>query len=127
MISVKINDLLNATDTLQELSRKSLKARLAFDVSRLLKAADVEVSQFNEARMKILQKYGEKDENGELVSDEKGNCRIANENLTDFNNELNELIGAQVELNANKISIDALDNLDFTPVEMVALEPFIEE
>ncbi len=127
MIKVKINDLLNATEVLQALSKKSLKARLAFDISRILKAADAEVSQFNEARMKILQKYGEKDENGELASDEKGNCKITKENLTDFNNELNELVNAEVELNANKISMEALDSLNFMPVEMVALEPFIEE
>ena len=126
MINVKISDLLNATEVLQELSKKQLKARLAFDVSRLLKAADTEVTQFNEARMKVINKFGEKDENGELSTDENGNCRIVPANIPDFNNELNELINAEVELNANKIKITALEDLDFTPSDMVVLEPFIE-
>ena len=126
MINVKISDLLNATEVLQELSKKQLKARLAFDVSRLLKAADTEVTQFNEARMKVINKFGEKDENGELSTDENGNCRIVPANIPDFNNELNELISAEVELNANKIKMDALEDLDFTPSDMVVLEPFIE-
>ncbi len=126
MITVKISDLLNATEVLQELSKKQLKARLAFDVSRLLKAADTEVTQFNEARMKVINKFGEKDENGELSTDENGNCRIVPANIPDFNNELNELINAEVELNANKIKITALEDLDFTPSDMVVLEPFIE-
>lgn len=126
MITVKISDLLNATEVLQELSKKQLKARLAFDVSRLLKAADTEVTQFNEARMKVINKFGEKDENGELSTDESGNCRIVPANIPDFNNELNELINAEVELNANKIKITALEDLDFTPSDMVVLEPFIE-
>lgn len=126
MINVKISDLLNATEVLQELSKKQLKARLAFDVSRLLKAADTEVTQFNEARMKVINKFGEKDENGELSTDESGNCRIVPANIPDFNNELNELINAEVELNANKIKITALEDLDFTPSDMVVLEPFIE-
>lgn len=126
MINVKISDLLNATEVLQELSKKQLKARLAFDVSRLLKAADTEVTQFNEARMKVINKFGEKDENGELSTDESGNCRIVPANIPDFNNELNELINAEVELNAKKIKMDALEDLDFTPSDMVVLEPFIE-
>lgn len=126
MITVKISDLLNATEVLQELSKKQLKARLAFDVSRLLKAADTEVTQFNEARMKVINKFGEKDENGELSTDESGNCRIVPANIPDFNNELNELINAEVELNAKKIKMDALEDLDFTPSDMVVLEPFIE-
>lgn len=126
MINVKISDLLNATEVLQELSKKQLKARLAFDVSRLLKAADTEVTQFNEARMKVINKFGEKDENGELSTDENGNCRIVPSNIPDFNNELNELINAEVELNAKKIKMDALEDLDFTPSDMVVLEPFIE-
>ena len=126
MITVKISDLLNATEVLQELSKKQLKARLAFDVSRLLKAADTEVTQFNEARMKVINKFGEKDENGELSTDENGNCRIVPANIPDFNNELNELINAEVELNAKKIKMDALEDLDFTPSDMVVLEPFIE-
>ncbi len=126
MITVKISDLLNATEVLQELSKKQLKARLAFDVSRLLKAADTEVTQFNEARMKVINKFGEKDENGELSTDESGNCRIVPANIPDFNNELNELISAEVELNAKKIKMDALEDLDFTPSDMVVLEPFIE-
>ena len=126
MINVKISDLLNAAEVLQELSKKQLKARLAFDVSRLLKAADAEVTQFNEARMKVIDKFGEKDENGELSTDENGNCRIVPANIPDFNNELNELISAEVELNANKIKMNALEDLDFTPSDMVVLEPFIE-
>ena len=126
MITVKISDLLNATEVLQELSKKQLKARLAFDVSRLLKAADTEVTQFNEARMKVINKFGEKDENGELSTDESGNCRIVPANIPDYNNELNELINAEVELNAKKIKMDALEDLDFTPSDMVVLEPFIE-
>lgn len=126
MINVKISDLLNASEVLQELSKKQLKARLAFEVSRLLKAADTEVTQFNEARMKVINKFGEKDENGELSTDENGNCRIVPANISDFNNELTELISAEVELNANKIKMNALENLDFTPSDMVVLEPFIE-
>ena len=126
MITVKIEELLNSVDTLQKLAQKDFKAKLAWQVARLLKGAEAEIQSFNETRMNLIKKYGEKDENGELITDERGNCKITPENVETFSNELNELIKTEVELNANKINIDLLDNLDFTPSDMAVLEPFID-
>ena len=126
MIKVTITDILNGTEILQKLSNTGLKAKLAWQVSRLLKAVDKEVQEFNETRMALIKKYGEKDENGELITDDKGNCKIITENVEKFSAELNELVAAEIEINANKIKMDDLENIDFTPSEMVALEPFIE-
>lgn len=126
MINVKISDLLNATDTLQQLSKKSLKARLAFSVAKLLKGAEQEIQSFNETRMNIIRKYGEKDENGELKTDESGNCKIEESSINEFSKELNDLIDTEVEISASKMRMEDLENLEFTPSEMVALEPFME-
>ena len=126
MIKVKINDLLNGTEALQKLASTELKAKLAWQVGRLLKAADTEIQSFNETRMNLIKKYGEKDENGELITDDKGNCKIITEGLNEFTNELNELIETEVEINANKINIDSLEDREFTPAEMSQLEVFID-
>ena len=126
MISVKISDLLNSTETLQKLAKKDFKAKLAWTVARLLKAAEAEIQSFNETRMNVIRKYGEKDENGELLTDEKGNCKVLPENVTDFSNELNELMATEVEINANKIKIELLEDIEFTPQEMAQLEPFVD-
>ena len=126
MITVKISDLINSTEVLQKLAGTSLKARLAWQVARLLKAAEGEIQSFNETRLNLIKKYGVKDENGELITDEKGNCQIIPEGIEDFSRELNELIDTNVEINANKISIDDLDNIEFTPSEMDILKIFID-
>jgi len=76
--------------------------------------------------MNLIKKYGEKDENGELITDENGNCKIEQVGLDTFSKELNDLVTMEVEINANKIKLDDIDGLDFTPTEMVALEPFID-
>ena len=126
MIKVKLSDLLNSTETLQELSKKDFKAKLAWSIARLLKAAEVEIQNFNDTRMNLIRKYGEKDENGELISDEGGNCKIEKDKVEVFTNELNELINTEIEINANKIKIELFENTEFTPSEMIVLEPFIE-
>ena len=121
-----MSDLLNGTDALQKLAETELKAKLAWQVGRILKAADAEIQSFNETRMNLIKKYGEKDENGELITDDKGNCKILNDGLDEFSNELNELIESEIDINANKISIDSLEDKEFTPSEMSQLEIFID-
>ena len=125
MIKIKISDLLEGAEALKKLAGTELKAKLAWQVGRILKSADVEIQSFNDTRMNLIKKYGEKDENGELITDDKGNCKILN-GLDEFSNELNELIAAEVEINANKISIDNLADKEFTPLEMSQLEPFVD-
>ena len=46
MIKVKIIDLINSTETLQKLSQKDFKAKLAWSIARLLKAAEKEIQDF---------------------------------------------------------------------------------
>ena len=76
--------------------------------------------------MNLIKKYGMKDEQNELITDEKGNCKIADENINEFSTELNDLIATEVEINANKMSLDLFDDAEFSPSDMVLLEPFIE-
>ena len=126
MIEIKIQDLLNSTDALQKLSKMNLKARLAWQVAKLLKVVDEEMQDFNKTRVEVIRKYGNKDENGELITDEKGNCKVEGENLVAFTKELNELTDTMLSLNVNRLKIKELEELDFTPAEMVQLEPFID-
>ena len=126
MIKIKLEQLVNSTEALQKLSQVQLKARLALEVSRMLKEAERELGFFNDARMNLINKYGEKDENGQLITDEQKNCKIGADVLQQFSNELQELLQTEVEINANKFNLDDFGDINFTPSEMSALESFIE-
>ena len=126
MINVKLEQLVNSTEGLRGLSQKSLKARSAYAVSKILKAADAEMTNFNEARIELIRKYGEKDETGELKQDENGNVRVESEYLQNFNDELRGLLDTTVEINASKIRMEDLGDVEFTPAEMAQLDEFIE-
>jgi hypothetical protein len=76
--------------------------------------------------MNLIKKYGEKDDKGELITDDKGNCKILPEGIDEFSNELNDLVNTEVEINANKLEFKYMEDIDFTPSDMVALEPFID-
>lgn len=125
MIQVKIIQLVNSVDMLQKLSQQDFTAKLAWQVARLLKAAQAEIQSFNEARMTLINKYGAKDENGQLITDEAGNCKIDDTAVTEFSQQLNDLLETQIEINANKIKMEDLTEVKFTPNEIGLLEPFL--
>ena len=108
------------------LSQKQLKARSAYTIAKILKAADAEMETFNNSRVDLIKKYGEKKEDGELNTDENGNVRILPEALESFNTELKELLDTSVEINANKVKIEDLGDVEFTPAEIAQLDAFID-
>ena len=126
MIKIKLNDVVNATETFTKIMQQSFKGSLAFKIARLARELDTEMKTFNEERQKIIQKYGNKDENGELIVDENGNVKFDNANIEEINQEFSSLLETELEINADKLPMDSIDNFEITPQEMLNIEVFFE-
>lgn len=127
MIEVKNGVLVQCTPILQKLVGKELKAKAAWTVAKLIKFAEKEVSDYEEARMKLIDKYGVKNEDGSVKVDEATQQYIiADESKETFNNEHKELAEATVEIPINKLKIGDLGEAGFMPAELLILEPFID-
>ena len=126
MIKIKLSDIVNATETFNKIMQQSFKGSLAFKIARLARELDKEMQTFNEERQKIIQKYGNKDENGELIIDENGNIKFDNANIEEINQEFNSLLETELEINADKLPMDSIDNFEITPQEMLNIEVFFE-
>ena len=127
MIKVNLNDIINATETLQKIMQQPFKGSLAFKIARLARELNKEMETFNEQRRKILEEYCIKDENGNLKQLENGNVQIIPEKINEFNNEFNSLLSTEVEINADKLPVDNIDAFEITPQEMLNIEVFFEE
>ena len=127
MIEIKLGDVINSMDIMQKLAGVSFNGKTAFKIARILKKLDDEIKTFNDTRTAIIKKYAEIDENGELVIDDNGNCKLKADTIADFNKELGELLDTTIEVNVDKLKVDDLDAGNFTPSEMIVLEPLIEE
>ena len=51
----------------------------------------------------------------------------SDENMNKFVEEINGVLNGEIEINANKLRLEDLEDSDFTPVQMMALEAFVEE
>lgn len=127
MINTHLRNIVESADIMRELSNKSLKGRAAFRVARLLRELEKEFTLFNEKRMDLIKEYAQKDENGEMKSDENGNVTLDQDRLNEFYQSLDELLNADVEINAEKIDSEDLGDIEITPAQIINLEAFLNE
>lgn len=127
MIVVKLSAILNSMNVLRELSTKPLKGRAAYQLGKIIKKADEEFALFNETRQGLIEQYAIKDENGEFVLDKNGSYTFKGNDMKTFMDEIKSVMDSEVELNAAKVKLEDLEELSFTPAQMVLLEEFIEE
>lgn len=126
MITLTLNDIFNAIPALREISTKEFPGSVTFKIARLIRELDKEIQLFEEERSKIANKYGEKDENGNLVIQEGGNIKILDNKIQDCNEELQALFNTQVEINANKLPVDIFDSIEMTPTQAMNLEAIVD-
>ena len=127
MIKVSLNDILNANETFSQIMSQSFKGSLAFKIARLARELNKEVETFNTERQKLVNEYCEKDENGNFITVDNGNIKIMDDKIEDFTNDFSSLLSTEVEINAEKLPIDKIDDFNITPQQVLSLEKFFEE
>ena len=126
MITVTLREIIDGIETMKSLMNEPLPSRVAFQVAKLAQNMATEYKCFEDTRLKLIQEYGEKDENGELLIDSNNQYKISSNRVQEFSKEIEDLMSSNVELVNSQINIDDL-NCDLTPNEMINLMPFLEE
>ena len=122
---MKLKEINNIFQSLNKLLiREDLPIKLSYPLSKLGKLIENESRSFEESRMKIIEKHGEKDEDGKLI--QKDNViNIPKDNLDDFNLEFNELLDINMTFSFQPISIASLDeNLNISSIDLMILSEF---
>lgn len=126
MIDVKLSTIITSADVLQYLSNSAIKGRTAYKVAKILKRVDEEFALFNDARNSLINEYAIKGEDGTPTITE-GNYNILPERVNDFNNEITKLMDTDVHMDVEKLRLEEIENIDFTPQQMLLITDFIEE
>lgn len=126
-MTVTVQNIVESQEVMRALSNKQLRGRTAFKLARLLKKLEAELVTFNETRVKLIETYAKKDDDGNFVTNDKNEYQFDADNANKFVAEINKLLAEEIQIDANPITIEEIEDLDFTPAEMAQLEPFIEE
>ncbi len=93
---MKIKALVNAFPSLQKIAGQDLRAKTLYHVSLLLNRFDKEIEAYENTRINLLEKYGEKD--GDMY-------KIKPECKEIFENEMQELYDTDVNTVYGKIKL----------------------
>ena len=126
MIKLTVNEILTLNENLGKLMEQKFPASITFTLARLIRFCSEEVKTFENARYQIAERYGKRNENGELDVNENGQVAINPDKIKECNEEFAELLRSEIEINVNKIPLSAFDGLELTPKEMLSLEPIVE-
>lgn len=113
-------------DALKRLREAPLPLKEAFIVKGLVKRVQEELTKFEETRLECLQRYGEKDESGDLKIDDKMQIVITKENQLKFAEEFNDILSLEIEFEKIVLSVDKLDGVALSANDLDILEPLID-
>ena len=129
MIKIKLHTLPQSIESLNKIIEKDIPIKLSYKLIKLYKKLTKEVEQYEESRMKLINKYGEKKEDGQLNVRENGIVTINPENMQKFQQELLELGDIDIEMEFNPIKLEELEDagVAMSPKHLMMLDEFIVE
>lgn len=121
---IKLEELPRMAEALVSLSKRDFKAKTAYRISKITKKVLKEFEIFNEQRMKLIRKYGLKDEKGELI---KKDGHYLFKDREAFDAEIEELLKTEIQLNVETLSIEDFGDCELSPLELSGLGRLIKE
>lgn len=113
--------LVNSVGVLSKLTNLELPIKLSYAFSKNITKIDTELKAYNIEREKLLNKYGEKDEEGKLKLSEKGEVNILDRE--NFNKDVAELLKCESEIDIHLIDLESIDtDIKITPGELMIID-----
>ena len=113
--------LVNSVGVLSKLTNLELPIYFSYAFSKNITKIDAELKAYNMEREKLLNKYGEKDEEGKLKQSEDGKVNILD--IENFNKEIAELLQCESEIDIHLIDLEKVDaKINITPGELMIID-----
>lgn len=116
---MKLGELVISANVLMGLGNQKLPAKAAFQLRRVIEQVQVELARFDKVREELAKQYG--DDIGD------GKYKIREESLEKFAAEMNDLLGADIDIAIQKIGIDAFQGVELSVQDLVLLDWLISE
>lgn len=119
--------ILEDISKLRELSQKQLPVKASYAIAKNILKLESDLKIYNIEREKLIDKYAQKDDSGNIVADEKGNIKFKEEHIEVWNEDIQELLAIENEIDIHKFKIEALQNYQMSPAELMLIDYMIEE
>ena len=121
--------IVNTINVLGELNNAKLPVKVAYAITKNINKINTELKAYNEEKAKLIDKYGEKDKEGKLKVDKKGNIPLKKEHIEDYNRDIKELLSIENEIDIHMINLDDLlnSNYNISPAELSVIDFMIND
>ena len=127
-MKLKLGELNTILESLNKLIDKEISIKTSYKLSKLTKRLIDEHSIYEKNRMKLINKYAEKDaDNNIIINKEDNSTTMIGENKINFNKEFTELINIEMELEFEKIKLDDLGEISISPRDLLYLNFLFDE
>lgn len=106
-MKIKLNDIVNDYSKFTELTEIKLPLKTSYKIQKANDKIMSEVKQFFKQKDKIVQEYGEEND--------QGGFSVKPENKETFKKEINDLLELEVDLDIEKVKIEELGDIQIEP------------
>ena len=124
---MKLKDIIKARSVLSTLYKEKISVKLAYKFMKFINTTQKDEDFLNEKMQGIIEEFGERDENNEFTKLENGGIRIRPDKQKECMDKTIELDETEVDNPNITFTLDELDELKLSIVDMDALNPFIKE
>lgn len=104
----------------------SLPFKTAYKLGNLLEAAEKHRTFYNTELKKLLEQYGQRDENGQIKrGDGDGTFMLKEDMVQEFGERLDELMGLDVDYPSIVFDEYELSSVNLNMMQVAALKPFL--
>lgn len=124
---MRLNEIIEARSTINAHANEKVSAQLAYKFAKFIKATQDEIDFYVKKCNEIIQKYGDRDDDGKLITNDES-VKIKEEYIEECNQAMNELYNVEIEQKCDfTFTIRDLREINMSTTEMKSLLPFITE
>lgn len=110
----------------EKIKNKPLPFKTSYNLMLLAQEIEKHYNFYQEKLQEIIAKYGQRDQDGNLVvTDDGQGIKLVEETKDEAREKISELRNLEVEISDIKFSIEDFDGVELSPEEMIALMPFM--
>ena len=124
---LKMHQIIDFPIFFQKVKAQKLSFKVSYKLMLLAQEIEKHINFYQETFRNLINEYGKKDENGNVMPTEDGQgVLLAEETMNEAYQKLAELRDLDVELPDTKFSVDEFDKIELAPEELINIMPFIE-
>ena len=126
---MRMNQIIEFLNIYPQIKNNKIKISVAYKLSKCFEYCEQEAKFYTTKLNEILGKYGQKDESGALIQDEKTqSVLIVTVLKNECENELTELLNLEVYFDEQlKINVNDIENFELNMESFRKLKPFLQD